>query len=266
MAHYEDGLLVDEWSTLIDPDDYFDDFNVNIHGIPPEAVAGQPTFPEIVPALRARFCDKVLVCHTHFDRSAIFRAFWKHSLEPISCKWLDSAMVTRRAWPERFGKSGYGLKNVCDQLGYEFQHHDALEDAKASAFVLLGALRESGLSIEEWLRRVNQPVWTRANPKAAQDKLTGDIVVFTGTLGITRAQAASIAEQSGIKVADGVTKRTTILVVGNQDIRVLAGHDKSGKHRRAEELIREGQSIRILSENSFFALIGESSLTQRAGA
>jgi DNA polymerase-3 subunit epsilon len=43
--------------------------------------------------------------------------------------------VARRAW-EEFAWSGYGLGNVCDFLGYDFIPHDALEDAKAAAYIL----------------------------------------------------------------------------------------------------------------------------------
>jgi hypothetical protein len=50
-------------------------------------------------------------------------------------------------------------------------------------------------------------------------------------------------------------ERTTILVVGNQDIRRLAGHRKSSKHRKAEQLISQGQYIRILTESDFEQLV-----------
>lgn len=32
IAKYKDGELVDEWSSLIDPEDYFDFINIDIHG------------------------------------------------------------------------------------------------------------------------------------------------------------------------------------------------------------------------------------------
>jgi DNA polymerase-3 subunit epsilon len=35
----------------------------------------------------------------------------------------------------------------------------------------------------------------------------------------------------------------------------LAGHDKSSKHRRAEELLLEGHEIKILGETEFLELI-----------
>jgi len=52
-------------------------------------------------------------------------------------------------------------------------------------------------------------------------------------------------------VASGVTKKTTLLVVGDQDIKKLAGYEKSSKHRKAEELIQSGIPLRILKESDF---------------
>jgi len=44
------------------------------------------------------------------------------------------------------------------------------------------------------------------------------------------------------------------LVVGDEDARLLAGHEKTSKHRKAEELIKNGQPIRILRETDFSKL------------
>lgn len=57
---------------------------------------------------------------------------------------------------------------------------------------------------------------------------------------------------------DGVTKNTTILVVGDQDVRKLAGQEKSSKHRKAEDLIKKGQAIRIIRETDFKELVDSS--------
>jgi DNA polymerase-3 subunit epsilon len=46
-----------------------------------------------------------------------------------------------------------------------------------------------------------------------------------------------------------------LLVVGDQDIQKLAGHDQSAKHRKAESLIAQGYPIRILQETDFKNLV-----------
>jgi DNA polymerase-3 subunit epsilon len=64
-----------------------------------------------------------------------------------------------------------------------------------------------------------------------------------------------MAAKIGCVVGEGVTKKTTILVVGDQDTRKLLGHEKSSKHRKAEKLVQEGQAIRILRESDFKELV-----------
>jgi DNA polymerase-3 subunit epsilon len=101
------------------------------------------------------------------------------------------------------------------------------------------------LGLEQWLIRSNQLVgaFAIAKPSTQADPngpLFGDVLVFTGSLSMLRREAADVAAKAGCEVADSVTKKTTILVVGDQDIRALNGHEKSGKHRKAEELISKG--------------------------
>jgi DNA polymerase-3 subunit epsilon len=63
---------------------------------------------------------------------------------------------------------------------------------------------------------------------------------------------------AGCTIGSGVTKKTTMLVVGDQDITKLAGKKKSSKHIKAEQLISKGQKIRILSESDFKELVAQS--------
>ena len=263
LAHYIGGSLAHEVKTYIDPEDDFDFINVSIHGITEDTISGAPTFSEFASRLNSKLNDQIAICHTHFDRVAISQVYRKFGLTPPTCTWLDTARVARRTW-NQFAHSGYGLANVCGELGYEFQPHDALEDAKAAAFVLLEAVKTSGLDITEWLKRVDQPISgqrKRQSQSIAMDgdpdgPLFGEVVVFTGALEITRSTAATMAAQLGCKVTAGVNKQTTLLVVGDQDVQRLAGHKKSSKHRKAEDLISNGCGIRILRESDFKELFG----------
>ncbi len=156
LVRYRQGELVEEWMTYVNPQDYFHGFNINIHGIQAAMVQDAPTFGEIAEKLYA-FCDRhIVVSHTGFDRAAICRAAEKHDLVYPDWVWLDSAQVVRRVW-KQFSRRGYGLKNICSHLGYEFTHHDALEDAKAAAHVMLKAMEVSRLNLNDWLKKNGVP-------------------------------------------------------------------------------------------------------------
>lgn len=253
---FDDTGPASTWQSLVNPEDVFDDVNVSIHGITEEAVKDAPTLPAVCDHLRAAMADQIVVCHTAFDRIAVGRACDKYQLLPIECRWLDSARVVRRTWPE-FRQRGYGLSPVAQKLGIAFDHHVAKEDARTAGLIVLRAVAESGVSVEEWLARAMRPV-ADLDPIAREGNphgpLSGETVVFTGTLSMPRREAAALAADLGCTVADGVTRETTLLVVGDQDEWRLAGYTKSRKHRKAEALIADGQHVRIVGELDFLAL------------
>jgi DNA polymerase-3 subunit epsilon len=149
LASYKNGVLFREWVSLVDPEEKFSSFNIRIHGLTPAAVAGAPTLPELADTLRVWLNWQVVVCHTLFDRGALNRAFAKYGLAELDCRWLDSCRVARKVW---LSQEGYGLAAVCGLIGHEFQHHDALEDAKAAGAVILATGRKTGLTAMAWLR------------------------------------------------------------------------------------------------------------------
>lgn len=258
IAKFQDGKLADEWVALVNPEDYFSSINESIHGITQNDVKDQPTFPQILDKLSSYLTGTISVCHTHFDRVSLNRAADKYDIPHIDTIWLDSAKVARRTW-ETSAWKGYGLANICEEIGYEFKHHDALEDAKACGHVLLAAIEKSELSINDWLKRVDKPI-APYNLSISKDgnpegELYGEVLVFTGSLEIVRSQAADMAAELGCSVTSGVNKKTTLLVVGDQDFFKLAGKDKSAKHLKAEQLIAKGQKIRILKESDFKELV-----------
>jgi DNA polymerase III subunit epsilon len=255
VARFDGRNLIADWETLVNPEDYFDPFNVAVHGIDQDMVANAPTFSEVYADVRSLLSGETVVSHTHFDRVAIERVCENRALDPVGSSWLDSARVVRRAWPDRYAKSGYGLENVAADLGIEYRAHNALEDARAAGLIVLRAIEATGISVLDWLVRVRLPI--RPVPAGAEydpnpeGPLYGEVVCFTGALTIPRRDAAALAADAGCTVGDGVTRHTTLLVVGDQDVRKLAGHELSSKHRKAELLIAKGQPIRILTENDF---------------
>lgn len=261
IVHFENGQPVEAWSSLVDPQDYFDGMNVSIHGIEKEDVRGAPTFKQISAEINRRVEGQVVAIHTAFDRNSITQAASRHSTAPPECFWLNTASVARRAWPE-VAQRGYGLAPLAMKLGIEFEHHDAAEDARTAGIILVRAMTEMGLDLNGWMDQVKRPINLSHGSSVAQDgnpegPLYGEVVAFTGALIIPRHEAADLAARAGCETTDGVTKHTTLLVVGDQDIRLLNGHEKSSKHRKAEELIAKGKPIRILTETDFLSMVAQ---------
>lgn len=136
-------------STLVDPGQPFSDFNVNLHGISPAKVRGAPRFPAILQQVSPILEQQLIVQHSTFDRSAINAACRAAGLPEPEWQWADSVQIARRAWPEFLGNGGHGLGHLKQALALDFEHHDAGEDAKAAALVVLRAEVHTGQTLEE---------------------------------------------------------------------------------------------------------------------
>ena len=152
IVNVRDGIIKGQLSVLVDPEVQFNDFNVRLHGIDQDRVESMETFPQLEPRLRRVLEGTVLVSHTGFDRVALDGAMTRYGLALIRATWLDSAMIARRAWPHRYNRRrGWRLASIAADLGITFRHHDALEDARAAAEIVIRACRHTGLDIDEWL-------------------------------------------------------------------------------------------------------------------
>ena len=136
-------------SVLVNPEVRFNSFNIGLHGISEDTVAHCKTLPQIY----ARLCDllegTIVISHTTFDRVALEGALRKYGLATIGAEWLDSSLIARRTWPRRYSRS-WNLARIADDLGISFRHHDALEDARAAAEIVLRACQYMGMTISDW--------------------------------------------------------------------------------------------------------------------
>ncbi|MTE01996.1 hypothetical protein GIY56_17040 [Paracoccus sp. YIM 132242] len=151
LACVRDDGTIRVASTLIDPEQPFADFNVNLHGIGRAQVVGAPKFPTILQQIAPLVEEHVIIQHSTFDRGAINGACRKYGLPAPDWQWADSVQIARRAWPELRGQGGHGLGNLKQVLDLEFEHHDAGEDAKAAALVVLRAEAQTGQSLADMM-------------------------------------------------------------------------------------------------------------------
>jgi DNA polymerase-3 subunit epsilon len=257
LACVQPDNQIQTFSMLVNPGTRFDAFNIQLHGIGPDHVADAPRFPDALDALLPLLTRHHLIQHSNFDKQAMNAACGSCGIDAPDLRWSDSVQIARRAWPELKGNGGHGLANLKRTLNLQFHHHDAGEDARAAALVVLHAEVHLRLPFEELIKPAVRKSYSAAitmegDPEGA---LAGSVVVFTGALSMSRNEAAELAARVGMSVKPGVTKETSHLVVGDQDLNVLAGHTKSSKHRKAEDMRTAGHPIRIMGETEFKGLI-----------
>jgi DNA polymerase III subunit epsilon len=144
------GRMVREGSWLIRPDPfYFSPGCVAVHGIQPADVEQAPSWDQLWGELAEWFTDQVLVAHNaRFDMNVLRGTLLRHDLAVPPLEFTCTRAVARLAWP---GQMGYGLKPLAARLGIVFRHHDALEDARACATLMLQAAEQLGVDSLEQL-------------------------------------------------------------------------------------------------------------------
>lgn len=151
------GKIVDNWSRLVNPrirDSDWSRRNIAIHGIRPEDVRRAPTFKDIYPEIKGRVAYGKIVSHSRFDEDVIRRACGRQGLPMLKQPWRDSLVLARRAWP-RFRR--HGLPEIAPRLRIRYNSHDAGEDTRAAAELVLRAARLKRFGIErvnDWLEGV----------------------------------------------------------------------------------------------------------------
>lgn len=146
----ENGKIIEEFGTLINPETYFDRFNIQLTKITPEAVADQPNFSALWPKLEALFADSVLIAHNApFDMGVLgkclrdYGIFWKkRTLYACTCR------MGRVCYP---CFCNHKLDTMCRMLQIDLEHHKASSDSRACAELLIDYLNH-GLDVQPFIR------------------------------------------------------------------------------------------------------------------
>ena len=136
IAVVENGEITEEFYSLVNPETYFNAFNVALTGISERSVINAPTFPKIFEKIRPIFESGLLVAHNApFDMSVLSKCLrdygilWKPAVNYLcTCKIARSLKL-----PICNNK----LNTLCDYFGIELDHHNALSDARAAAKLII---------------------------------------------------------------------------------------------------------------------------------
>jgi DNA polymerase-3 subunit epsilon len=245
IAEFDNWVLVDKWDTYVNPQCKFYDSNIAVHQITPDLVQDSPPFERVYDDVKQRLADRLVVSHTFFDRDAITEAATSISRPLISCNWVDSSTVVRRVWPE-YSTRGYGLGNLKQRFSMDFKHHDALEDAIAAGEIFCMAAKKTGLGAIELgkmsaKRKPRNTYGTKVEKKEGHlnSPLSGHVCVLSGDFPRDKNEVANILNGLGAAIHPGITKKTTILIVGDLSA------PPTGKVKKAQEYIEKGLPIQI---------------------
>ena len=145
----EDGVVTNEFSSLINPETDFDAFNIRLTGIDEELVRDAPTFPELWPQIEPLMSSGLLVAHNAvFDLGVLKKCldYYEIDWKPYA-RYLCTVQMGRQILPGMSHK----LNTLCDYYGIALNHHHAESDSHACAEILLRYL-ESGADVRQHIR------------------------------------------------------------------------------------------------------------------
>lgn len=134
----EEGIIVDEFVTLIQPpNNFYNPFNIQVHGIYPRDTANAKTFVEVFPEIERRLKNRVVVAHNEsFDRNVLFKTMALHGLNyedlNIGSRWECTVKIYKAK-----GFKPAKLSDCCRIMNIALNHHEALSDARACAKLYL---------------------------------------------------------------------------------------------------------------------------------
>ncbi len=134
----EDGIIVDEFVTLIQPPyNFYNPFNIQVHGIYPRDTANAKTFVEVFPEIEKRLKNRVVVAHNEsFDRNVLSKTMALHGLNyedlNIGSRWECTVKIYKAK-----GFKPAKLSDCCRIMNIALHHHEALSDARACAKLYL---------------------------------------------------------------------------------------------------------------------------------
>ena len=274
-----EGKILEPKSWLVQPKgNIYDPMNIWIHGITPNDTINSPSFPEVWKDVLPFVQNKVVVAHnTSFDMYALRKAFDEYSMEYPTFDYYCTLRIARYIIK---GCYSYSLDVISNYLGLDFgNHHKADSDSLGCALLLLKCLEKENCTLDELENKYNFHKGQFApnvfiahlqNEKPYKYKTIingleehpelidegnyfyGKTVCFTGTCqyGSRKDLLQKVKNIGGIPV-DNVTNNTDVLVIGQQDYRVVGSDGISNKQKKALSLLEKGHEIEILSETEF---------------
>lgn len=268
-----DGKVQSPRSWLVKPKENYNKRNIAFNGITSEDTKNSPSFPDVWKKVYPFLEGKIVVAHcTPFQMYALKYAFDDNKMEYPTFDYFCTCSISKYLIK---GLYSYSLDKVLNYMGIAFEgHHKADNDSKGCAELLLKCFEMENCTLEEMEAKYQfhrgkfapNTFISQLSTKKDKKIIMSDHpelvdegnyfysknVCFTGKCiyGNREEMLQRIKDIGGIPI-DSVTRKTEVLIVGQQDYRVVGDSGMSGKQKKALLLLEKGQDIEILSETEF---------------
>lgn len=254
LARYENGVQVDRYSTLVNPQIPISPAASRVNHITDSDVATAPTFSQIWPEVYRLMQGAIIVGHNvTFDLDMIGFAM-PHSASSLTVQYLDTITLSKIVFP---GRDSYKLVSLVKDLGFSNSQTHRAEDDVTLTTQLFEYCRSQ--IIEAYHKELTARRLARKNAKAEKEarfswsSMLNKNFVFTGDFQQDRKILESSLEKVGANLRDEVNGNTDYLVKGS--LANLPDWAVERKYKKALMLAQNGKKVKIIDEAEYKSLL-----------
>jgi len=250
----KDGEIIDEFSSLVNPECSIPTAATDIHGIISEDVIDAPKYVDIAPIVYKIINNHPIIAHNAaFDISFIKELFRSQDIY-IELSSLDTLSLSKHVIKDC---KNHKLETLATYYGINLGNsHRALDDARTTMQLferLKTQMYDKKASDAEVKQIKKERLKAERMEKYGKSPVFDLNFVFTGEFVINRELLQSLIENVGGNLRNEVNTKTRYLVVGEtKNLPDWAIERKLGK---AKELISNGKNIELISEANYLLLI-----------
>lgn len=146
----ENMKIIEEYCYLINPETYFDSFNVELTGITPEMVSDKESFGKLWNTIGPVLKSGILVAHNApFDMAVLAKCIEAYNINCVPhAVYACTCQIARKFFKNL---PNCKLNTISNYLNITLEHHNALSDSHACAQILIHYLK-NGVNIKNFLR------------------------------------------------------------------------------------------------------------------
>ena len=257
----KNNRIVDRFNSLINNNISIDPFITDLTGIT-DAMLSTAEPADIVLSNFYNFLgDDILVGHAiNFDLNFLTSWYKEYLNKSFLNDYVDTLRISRKL----VDIPHHRLVDLISFFNLKSREYKRSNSGCETVYEIYKNLQKLSLCIEYdslWIKKNNSKlkatdILSTTDNYDEDNYFFGKVCVFTGTLEkMPRREAMQkVADFGGIN-ADSITKKTNILILGNNDYCMSIKNGKSNKQKKAEQLKLKGNDIEVISENVFYDLL-----------
>lgn len=247
---YSEGEKVDEFSSLVKGE--VSSFIVNLTGITNEMLEDAPPIKEVIKKFYDFIGNSILISYNaRFDGEFLNYALVRNHYIKLANPYIDVLTIARNL----LALKDYKQKTVAAHYKIQYNSHRAMNDCEACNQIyqlLKRDMYKKYNSEEDYFNGKKKPLTDIKSDLTSFNEnhpLYKKVCVFSRSFMKPREDAVQMLVDVGGIYENNISERTNFLIVGFGD--------KTTKETKAEELITQGQDIKIISEDDFYKLINK---------